>query len=68
MRDLYLELKFSERESLFYQTIYTFIYFLFQEQRSLKAANLSHQESNNLAASSMKLQSDSFSSEKVTLS
>lgn len=38
----------------------------FQEQRSLKAGNLSHQESNNLAASSMKLQSDSFSSEKVS--
>lgn len=37
----------------------------FQEQRSLKAGDLSHQESNNMAASTMKLQSDSFSSEKV---
>lgn len=38
---------------------------LLQEQRSLKAGDLSHQESNNMAASTMKLQSDSFSSEKV---
>ncbi|KAK1133982.1 hypothetical protein K0M31_011767 [Melipona bicolor] len=36
-----------------------------EEQRSLKAGDLSHQESNNMAASTMKLQSDSFSSEKV---
>nr|XP_034182017.1 sterile alpha and TIR motif-containing protein 1 isoform X8 [Osmia lignaria] len=35
-----------------------------KEQRSLKAGDLSHQESNNMAASTMKLQSDSFSSEK----
>lgn len=39
--------------------------FLSQEQRSLKAGDLSHQESNNMAASTMKLQSDSFSTEKV---
>lgn len=39
---------------------------LFQEQRSLKAGDLSHQESNNMAASTMKLQSDSFTSEKVS--
>jgi len=38
-----------------------------QEQRSLKAGDLSHQESNNMAASTMKLQSDSFTSEKVSL-
>lgn len=38
---------------------------MLQEQRSLKAGDLSHQESNNMAASTMKLQSDSFSSEKV---
>lgn len=31
----------------------------------MKAGDLSHQESNNMAASTMKLQSDSFSSEKV---
>ncbi|KAF3422118.1 hypothetical protein E2986_11274 [Frieseomelitta varia] len=36
-----------------------------EEQRSLKAGDLSHQESNNIAASTMKLQSDSFSSEKI---
>ncbi|KAL2737365.1 NAD(+) hydrolase sarm1 isoform X1 [Vespula maculifrons] len=37
------------------------------EQRSLKAGDLSHQESNNMAASTMKLQSDSFSSEKKAM-
>lgn len=40
--------------------------FLLQEQRSLKAGDLSHQESNNMAASTMKLHSDSFTSEKVS--
>lgn len=39
--------------------------FVLQEQRSLKAGDLSHQENNNMAASTMKLQSDSFTSEKV---
>ncbi|XP_076296862.1 sterile alpha and armadillo motif isoform X5 [Lasioglossum baleicum] len=38
-----------------------------KEQRSLKAGDLSHQESNNMAASTMKLQSDSFSSEKKAM-
>ncbi|KAG5337909.1 SARM1 protein, partial [Acromyrmex heyeri] len=37
------------------------------EQRSLKAGDLSHQESNNMAASTMKLQSDSFTSEKKAM-
>lgn len=39
--------------------------FYLQEQRSLKAGDLSHQESNNMAASTMKLKSESFTSEKV---
>ncbi|XP_011684352.1 PREDICTED: sterile alpha and TIR motif-containing protein 1 isoform X3 [Wasmannia auropunctata] len=38
-----------------------------KEQRSLKAGDLSHQESNNMAASTMKLQSDSFTSEKKAM-
>lgn len=55
-------------KSNFFSTNYkdNCISFLSQEQRSLKAGDLSHQESNNMAASTMKLQSDSFTSEKVS--
>lgn len=66
-----LEDKFSCRARvvslyLFHDALQGSRAFLLQEQRSLKAGDLSHQETNNMAASTMKLQSDSFSSEKVS--
>ena len=36
-----------------------------QEQRSLKAGEITQQESQNMSASSMKLQTETFTAEKV---
>jgi len=41
------------------------VYYFEQEQRSLKAGDVSQQESRSAAAASMKLTTDDFSAEKV---
>jgi hypothetical protein len=38
-----------------------------QEQRSLKAGEITQQETQNMSASSMKLQTDTFTAERVRL-